>query len=94
MTIAIVVYKMIGKQIREIVIGGFMFLFGVTSIVIGIRSGRKITAKYTYVPVLFGLWQMKKLTERDVTHIDVPDIEAVRIGMGVVSTVIGLFIMV
>lgn len=68
-TTAIVVYKLIGQDMKRVVVGSFLLLFG--TILGSWIARRRYIRQYEYKPVLFGAFQWKRITSE--THYDKED---------------------
>lgn len=64
-TVAIVTYKVIGKDILSAVIGFLILVFGFTACTWIITTRRWSRVKYEYVPILWGAFSKRRVIECD-----------------------------
>lgn len=63
-TVGIVAYKVIGKDVMRVIVGGLIVVFGfIVGFYILRQPKRLIPKKVEYTPFLFGLWNRRVVTE-------------------------------
>lgn len=91
-TVAVVVYKVIGEDVLSAVIGSFVLFVGVwLGIWLMTRWRLGCVVKYDYKPFLFGLWQRKVVLEIDDTRGDIAEV-AIRVIFGAACIILSLIV--
>lgn len=92
-TVALVVYKMVGKQILEVITGAFILLVGTSLSLWFLLSRRWEEVKYEYRPVLWGLFNRKYVVSSIIDEdVVVPKLIAAGL-VAVVTLAVGLAVM-
>lgn len=87
-TVALVVYKLIGEDLAGKVVGGGILILMLSVAIWFLRTSRFSDVEYTYVPVMWGAFSIKREVKRTTSD----DAMIGRIMGALVSAVFGMFV--